>query len=78
MSEDIQSKVIAIIAQQLHINPDEITPDSVLETLGADSLDFVELVMKFEEEFGIEINDDDAQKLQTVAQVVAYVQRLKQ
>jgi acyl carrier protein len=77
MADDIQSKVIAIIAQQLHISAEDITPDSMIESLGADSLDFVELVMKFEEEFGVEINDEDAQKLHTVADVVAYIQRLK-
>lgn len=67
-------KVIEIIAEKLNISVDSITESSTLQDLGADSLDLVELIMKFEETFGIEINDDDAETLENVAQVVNYVQ----
>jgi acyl carrier protein len=76
MSNNIESKVIALVAEQLHMNPQEITPDATLQSLGADSLDRVELVMKFEEEFHIEIRDEDAEKLVTIADLVNYIKNL--
>lgn len=76
MSNTIESKVITMVAEQLHMNAQEITPASTLTNLGADSLDRVELVMKFEEEFHIEIKDEDAEKLVTVGDLVAYIQKL--
>ena len=76
MSNNLESKVIGIVAEQLHMNAQEITPASTLVNLGADSLDRVELVMKFEEEFHIEIRDEDAEKLVTVADLIAYIQKL--
>ena len=72
---NIESKVIAMVAEQLHMNPQEITPASTLANLGADSLDRVELVMKFEEEFHIEIRDEDAEKLVTVGDLIAYIEK---
>ena len=76
MSEkSIEEKVKDIIVEQLGVNPEQVTPNaSFIEDLGADSLDTVELVMAFEEEFGIEIPDEDAEKLQTVGDVVKYIE----
>lgn len=74
-SPEIEKKVKDIIVEQLGVNPDQVTPEaSFLEDLGADSLDTVELVMSFEEEFGAEIPDEDAEKLQTVGDVIRYIE----
>ena len=63
----LEDKVKDIIVEQLGVNPEQVTPEaSFIEDLGADSLDTVELVMAFEEEFGAEIPDEDAEKLTTV------------
>lgn len=70
---DTQQKLIDTIAQQLNIDKSTITPHVTLQHLGADSLDLVELIMKFEDQFGIEINDEDAEKLQTLVDVVDYI-----
>jgi acyl carrier protein len=70
-----QDRVKEIIVEQLGVNPDQVTPEAkFIEDLGADSLDTVELVMAFEEEFGAEIPDEDAEKLQTVGDVVKYLE----
>ncbi|RKX30921.1 MAG: acyl carrier protein [Verrucomicrobia bacterium] len=70
----LEQKVKDIIVEQLGVNPDQVTPEaSFIEDLGADSLDTVELVMAFEEEFGAEIPDEDAEKLTTVGAVVNYL-----
>ncbi|MEM7048810.1 MAG: acyl carrier protein [Acidobacteriota bacterium] len=67
-------KVKAIIVEQLGVGGDEVTDKaSFTDDLGADSLDIVELVMAFEEEFGIEIPDDDAEKIATVQDAVSYI-----
>ena len=64
-------RIRTIIVEQLGVNPEQVTPTaSFIEDLGADSLDTVELVMAFEEEFGVEVPDEDAEKLQTVGDVV--------
>ena len=69
-----QEKVKSIIAEQLGVKPEEVTPEaSFVDDLGADSLDTVELVMALEEEFGIEIPDDDAEKAKTVGDVISYI-----
>ncbi|MCX7713251.1 MAG: acyl carrier protein [Chthoniobacterales bacterium] len=75
MSEKtIEEKVKDIIVEQLSVNPEQVTPEaSFIEDLGADSLDTVELVMAFEEEFGVEVPDEDAEKLHTVQQVIDYI-----
>lgn len=75
MSEKtIEEKVRDIIVEQLSVNPEQVTPNaSFIEDLGADSLDTVELVMAFEEEFGVEVPDEDAEKLHTVQQVIDYI-----
>ena len=68
--EDTQQKVIAIIAEKLSIPQENITAESTFKDLGADSLDIVEMIMNFEESFGIEIRDEDAEKIKSVAEVV--------
>jgi acyl carrier protein len=71
----IEEKVKDIIVEQLGVNPEQVTPTaSFIEDLGADSLDIVELVMAFEEEFSVEVPDEDAEKLQTVGDVVKYIE----
>ena len=70
----LEDKVKEIIVEQLGVNADQVTENaSFIEDLGADSLDTVELVMAFEEEFGAEIPDEDAEKLTTVGGVVEYL-----
>ena len=70
----IEEKVKDIIVEQLGVNPEQVTPTaSFIEDLGADSLDIVELVMAFEEEFSVEVPDEDAEKLQTVGDVINYI-----
>ncbi len=67
-------KVKAIIVEQLGVDEAEVTPEAhFIDDLGADSLDTVELVMALEEEFGIEISDEDAEKIQTVGDVTKYI-----
>lgn len=64
-----------VVVEQLSVNPDEVKPDAkFVEDLGADSLDVVELVMALEEKFDIEIPDDEAEKIQTVQDVVTYIE----
>ncbi|WAM33085.1 acyl carrier protein [Caldicellulosiruptor morganii] len=75
MSGEIFEKVKKIIADKLDIEEDKITPESsFLDDLGADSLDIVELIMELEEEFNIEIPDEDAEKIRTVADAVKYIE----
>lgn len=70
----LEDKVKDIIVEQLGVNADQVKPEaSFIEDLGADSLDTVELVMAFEEEFGAEIPDEDAEKLTTVGSVLEYL-----
>lgn len=70
----IEEKVIDIIAQKLNLSKDQVKPEaSFIEDLGADSLDLVELVMAMEEAFGMEVSDEDAEKLRTVQDVIDYV-----
>ena len=70
----LEDKVKEIIVEQLGVNPEQVTPEaSFIEDLGADSLDTVELVMAFEEEFEIEVPDEEAEKLQSVGDVVTYI-----
>ena len=74
MSEDVSSKVKKIVADHLGIDEAKITEESsFIDDLGADSLDTVELVMAFEEEFGIEIPDDAAETILTVADAVKFI-----
>lgn len=76
--KSIEERVKEIIVNQLNVNEEQVTPEaSFLEDLGADSLDLVELIMAFEEEFSDEINgeipESEAEKLQTVGAVVEYI-----
>lgn len=71
----MQTKVNKIIEEQLGVDPDRVKPEaSFIDDLGADSLDIVELVMAMEEEFDIEIPDEDAEKLKTVQDVLNYLE----
>ncbi len=73
---DIQEKIIDIISSQLSVPKEKVVPQaSFTDDLGADSLDLVELVMAMEEEFGMEIADEDAEKLQTVQDTIDYVKK---
>ncbi|QQY07653.1 MAG: acyl carrier protein [Candidatus Xiphinematobacter sp.] len=74
----IEEKVKDIIVEQLGVNLEQITPSaSFIEDLGADSLDTVELVMAFEEEFSVDVPDEDAERLQTVGDVIQYIREKK-
>jgi acyl carrier protein len=71
----VAEKVKSIIVEQLGVDEEEVTLDaSFTEDLGADSLDIVELVMAFEEEFGIEIPDEEAEKISNVREAVTYIE----
>ena len=73
---NVAEKVRSIIVEQLGVEADEVTSEaSFTEDLGADSLDIVELVMAFEEEFGIEIPDEDAEKIGRVSEAVGYIEQ---
>lgn len=70
----VDDRVRSIIVEQLGVDAEEVKPEaSFVEDLGADSLDTVELIMAFEEEFGIEIPDDEAEKIKTVRDAITYV-----
>ena len=72
----IEQQVKAIVAEQLGVKEEEVTNDaSFVDDLGADSLDTVELVMEFEEEFDITIPDEEAEKIQTVGQAIDYIEQ---
>lgn len=74
-SEEISERIKNIIVEQLGVSKEELTPQaSFIEDLGADSLDIVELIMALEEEYEMEIPDEDAEKIQTVDDVINYVQ----
>ena len=71
----VEERVKKIIVEQLGVKDDEVTNEaSFVDDLGADSLDTVELVMALEEEFGVEIQDDEAEKITTVQQAIDYIQ----
>jgi acyl carrier protein len=70
----MEDKVIDIIVDKLGVERSEVTPEAVfVDDLGADSLDLVELIMAMEEEFGMEIADEEAEKLRTVQDVITFV-----
>ncbi|MCX7869534.1 MAG: acyl carrier protein [Terrimicrobiaceae bacterium] len=78
-SLSIEEKVKNIIVEQLGVTADQVTPEaSFIEDLGADSLDTVELVMAFEEHFGVEVPDEDAEKLLKVSDVIKYIEERSQ
>jgi acyl carrier protein len=72
----IEQRVKEIIIEQLGVDPEQVTNEaSFVDDLGADSLDTVELVMALEEEFGLEIPDEDAEKISTVGEAVEYIEK---
>ena len=73
--DEIFERVRTMLAEQLEIDEDRITMDSnIMEDFDADSLDVVDMVMSLEDEFGIEVPDEDAEKFQTVSDIVSYVE----
>ena len=74
MAANLEERVRDIIVDHLHVNADQVVPEaSFIDDLSADSLDTVELIMAFEEEFGAEIPDEDAEKMKTVGAVLDYL-----
>ena len=74
MSAELDEKITKVICDKLGVTADKVVPEAkFIEDLGADSLDQVELVMALEDEFSLEIPDEDAEKLKSVAEVMAYV-----
>ena len=74
---NISDKIKTIICDQLMVDPQEVNDESsFVEDLGADSLDTVELIMEFEDEFGIEISDEQAEQISTVGEAIAYLEKL--
>lgn len=71
--QDVFEKVKSVITEQLGVEGEEVTSDTSFEDLNADSLDVVELIMAFEEEFELEISDEDAENIQTIGEVVDYI-----
>ncbi len=73
---EVDAKVKEIIAEQLNIDEDEVKPEaSFIDDLGADSLDTVELIMAFEEEFDLEIPDEEAEKIKTVGDAIEHIKK---
>lgn len=69
-------RIKEIIAEKLMVEPEEVTEEATFrEDLGADSLDLVDLIMEFEDEFGIEIPEEDAEKINTVGEAISYIER---
>ena len=76
--EDIAERVVSIISDQLDVEKDKVTPaSSFINDLGADSLDIVELVMELEDQFGMQIPDEDAEKIRTVQEAIDYIKKHK-
>lgn len=76
MGDDLEIRIRSIVAKQLGVESDEVRPDAnILDDLGADSLDVVEMVMSLEEAFDIEVPDEDVEEMRTVSDVESYVIR---
>jgi acyl carrier protein len=74
----IEKEVIDIVVEQLGVDPADVSPQkSFVEDLNADSLDLTELIMTFEERFGFEISEEEAEKLKTVGDVIEYIKKKK-
>jgi len=77
-ASDVETKVREIVCEQLGVTEEEVSPSAAfIKDLGADSLDIVELVMALEEEYDLEISDEEAEKIRTVGDVVAYIESHK-
>lgn len=77
--KSIEQEVIDIVVEQLGIDAKDVTPEkSFVEDLNADSLDLTELIMTFEERFGFEISEEEAEKLKTVNDVITYIKKKKE
>jgi acyl carrier protein len=77
-SDELSTRVTTIVGSQLGVGPQSLVPEAnLLDDLGADSLDVVELVMALEEEFGIEVPDEDVENIRTIADIVSYVSARK-
>lgn len=78
MEELMEEKIVALICEKLNKKKEDIKPSSrLVEDLGADSLDFVELIMAFEDEFGLTLPDEDLGKLKTIEDIVNYIKNIK-
>ena len=78
MSDDNLNKIVKIVIDKLGVDANKVTPEAkFIDDLGADSLDTVELIMEFEEEFGLEIPDEDAEKILSVNQALEYINTAK-
>lgn len=75
--KDTHEKIVAIIAQKLHKSKEDIATNATLEDVGADSIDMVDIVMKIEEDFDIEIDDEKAEALKNISDVIEYVHNLR-
>ena len=75
--QDTAQKIIVLIAEKLNIDQSTVKTEEMLQDLGADSLDMVEIIMKLEEQFSVEINDEEAEKLTNVQEVINYVHGLR-
>jgi len=74
MSDDLLNKIVAIVIDKLDVDKSKVTEDAkFIDDLGADSLDTVELIMQFEEDFGLDIPDEDAEKIQSVKDALDYI-----
>jgi acyl carrier protein len=74
LSDDIRNRIVKIVCERLSVSADKVQDSTdFINDLGADSLDTVELIMHFEEEFGVEIPEDDAQKIKTLGDALAYI-----
>ena len=74
MSDDLLKKIVSIVVDKLDVDENKVTEDAqFIEDLGADSLDTVELIMQFEEDFGLDIPDEDAEKIQSVKDALDYI-----
>ena len=76
MSDDLLNKIVAIVIDKLDVDKSKVTEDAkFIDDLGADSLDTVELIMQFEEDFGLDIPDEDAEKIQSVKDALDYIKK---
>lgn len=75
--EETRSTVVEIVMEKLHVDKEAVLKAQTFQDLGADSLDMVEIIMKLEEIFGVDINDEDAEQLTSIDQVVDYIHHLR-